>query len=229
MDPWSYGSVLNYKPLLRQSFLESSLVVSTMKSNFSNERCGVLSKWLLAVSIFIEKPFCCFWLIGVFFCAQENDLAMTFSALLLFLGFLFVCLFFSGETTYYTSWIAYFNDEQLFQKNVLTGEHAVSFWREPTEGSLLPRLGFSIFYTKPKCVYKWLCAVPIHDLAFKKEMNELGACISNLFFHQIHLNIHFKVQKYRYLHHGWLTNMKQFFIFIWQSLNMHYFNFFGTI
>lgn len=197
-----------------------------MKSNFSNERCGVVSKWLLAMFIFIEKPFCCFWLIRFFFCAQENDLAMTFSALLLV--FVFVVLF-SGETTYYTSWITYCNGEHLFQKNMLTDEHAVSFWKEPTEGSLLLRLGFSIFYTKPKCVYKWLCAVPTHGLAFQKDMNELGACISNLFFHQIHLNIHFKVQKYWCLHHGWPTNRKQFFIFIWQSLDMHYFKFVGTI
>lgn len=136
--------MLNYRPLLRQSFLEPSLVVSTLKSNFSNERCGVVSKWLLAMFIFIEKPFCCFWLIRAFFlCTREwscHDIQCFV------VGFCFCCfVLFSGETTYYTSWITYCNGEQLFQKNVLTDEHAVSFWREPTEGSLLLRLGFSIF------------------------------------------------------------------------------------
>lgn len=101
--------------------------------------------------IFIEKPFCCFWLIRIFFCAQENDLAMTFSALLL----VFVVLFcFQERLVTILAELLTATVNSCFKKNMLTDEHAVSFWREPTEGSLLLRLGFSIFYTKPKCVYK---------------------------------------------------------------------------
>lgn len=58
--------MLNYEPLVRWAFLESSLVDPTTKSNFSMERCKVLSKLLLDVLLLTGKPFCWFQLIALF-------------------------------------------------------------------------------------------------------------------------------------------------------------------
>lgn len=75
--------MLNYEHLPRQSFTEPSLVAPTLKSNFSTEQAGAASKKFL-VLLFTERPFCCFVLAAFFFSAQENDLAVMFSALCFF-------------------------------------------------------------------------------------------------------------------------------------------------
>lgn len=70
---WSHIATGQYYELLvRQAFLQTGLVALTMKSNFSTERCGALSKQLLAVLLFNEKPFRWFWLIVGFFSLPER-------------------------------------------------------------------------------------------------------------------------------------------------------------
>lgn len=134
MELWNWGALSNYELLLRWAFLEWSLVAA-VKSNFSIERHRVFRTWLPAVISFIERPFCWVLLIGYFLFTRESSCHDIQC---------FVGLFSRRDYLLYQlnhllwCWM-------LVTKSMLTNEYAVSFWREPTEGSLLFRLVFSIF------------------------------------------------------------------------------------
>lgn len=134
MELWSWGALSDYELLLRWAFLEWSLVAA-VKSNFSIERHRVFRTWLPAVISFIERPFCWVLLIGYFLFTRESSCHDIQC---------FVGLFSRRDYLLYQlnhllwCWM-------LVTKSMLTNEYAVSFWREPTEGSLLFRLVFSIF------------------------------------------------------------------------------------
>lgn len=130
-------------------------------------------------------------LVVFFFSAQENDFAMTFSAL----------LFFPEETICYTSWIICCNGEQLFQETCWQMNMLFLFGENEQKAVFYLGCLLADFTSRPSvCInYCMLCQY----MAWHFKKNWMSLVPAFLTYFSPNSLEHFKVQKYKCLHHWW--------------------------